>query len=262
MLPLLFALLIPLALSATPPGENAILLSNVHAINLRGDRQTTSRRVPAIPQLHCAGPSKICNLYHVEQMHCTNLGSDAEDGKENVEWACNAALPPEFKLGATDVVCEGYRDADDEWVLKGSCGVEYRLLLTESGHERYREKIQSMRQDSSWSELVGFLVVVLTFGALFYIVWLFIMACLRGDGGQGGAGGGRRDDHDDDDDPPPPYSSYPNGSSGQQHQPGGDLNLARNMHRNRGGYDPGQGSSSAPLSATSSSTGFGSTRRR
>lgn len=260
MHPLLFALLTRLALSATPPGENAILLSSVHAINLRGDRQTTSRRVPAIPQLHCAGPSKICNLYHVEQMHCTNLGNDAEDDKEDVQWACNAALPPEFKLGATDVVCEGYQDADDEWVLKGSCGVEYRLLLTERGQERYREKIERMRRDSSWSELVGFLVVVLTIGALFYIGWLLIRACLGGDGGQGGAGDGRGDD--DDDDPPPPYTPYPNSSSGQQHHPSVDLHLARNRHRNGGGYDPGQGSSSAPLPATSSSTGFGSTRRR
>jgi hypothetical protein len=192
-----------------------------------------------------------------------NLGNDSEEDKEVVQWACNAALPPEFKLGSTDVVCEGYRDADDEWVLKGSCGVEYRLLLTELGQERYQEKME-LDSGSFWSELVGFLVVVLTVGALCGIVWLFFRAFFRGRGGHRGAeGGDRRDDDDDDDDPPPPYTPYPNTSrSGQQHQPSVDLHLARNRRRNRDGNDPGQGSSSVPLAATSSSTGFGTTRRR
>lgn len=74
-------------------------------------------------------------------LRCRNAGSDYDD--EEVQWTCQASLPPEFKLGSTDVICEGYENAQDPYVLKGSCGVEYRLVLTEAGEERYgrrREK--------------------------------------------------------------------------------------------------------------------------
>lgn len=77
-------------------------------------------------------------------MRCTNQGYDYDI--EDVQWTCTADLPAEFKLGATDVICEGYRNADDKWVLKGSCGVEYRLLLTEAGEKRFGKK----GSDSEW----------------------------------------------------------------------------------------------------------------
>jgi hypothetical protein len=50
-------------------------------------------------------------------MRCTNMGSDY--GDEDVSWECKADLPRWFKLGSTDVVCEGYRDSEDQYVLKG-----------------------------------------------------------------------------------------------------------------------------------------------
>jgi hypothetical protein len=68
-------------------------------------------------------------------MRCKNAGADYD--AEDVQWTCTASLPEEFKLGSTDVVCEGYDSPRDPYVLKGSCGVEYRLLLTEKGEERY-----------------------------------------------------------------------------------------------------------------------------
>ena len=68
-------------------------------------------------------------------MRCANAGSDYDD--ENVQWTCKASLPPEFMLGSTEVICEGYDSPKDPFILKGSCGVEYRLVLTESGEEKY-----------------------------------------------------------------------------------------------------------------------------
>ncbi|PIG87216.1 hypothetical protein AARAC_004179 [Aspergillus arachidicola] len=132
-----FLLALPvLSYGRNPPGNNAILLSNVQTLTLRGNRLTTSRRVDPIPQLQCTGPSKrICDLYPIDVMRCTNAGYDYDE--EDVQWTCTASLPQEFKLGSTDVVCEGYRNADDKWVLKGSCGVEYRLLLTELGERKF-----------------------------------------------------------------------------------------------------------------------------
>ncbi|RHZ58747.1 DUF1183 domain protein [Aspergillus thermomutatus] len=132
--------------SESPPGRNAILLSRVQSLTLRADRLTSSRRVSPIPQLKCVGPSKrICDMYTIDTMRCTNAGYEYEE--EDVQWTCTAPLPEEFKLGATDVVCEGYRNADDKWVLKGSCGVEYRLLLTERGERRFGK----VQEDDLWS---------------------------------------------------------------------------------------------------------------
>lgn len=140
--------------AAATKSDRAILLSNVKTLTLYGDKKTSHRRVSAIPQLKCVGGNG-CKHYAVDVMRCQNAGS--EYGKEDIQWTCSATLPPEFKLGSTEVVCEGYDNADDPWVLKGSCGVEYRLvipiatwlvccsfvtrlLLTEEGERKYPGK--------------------------------------------------------------------------------------------------------------------------
>ncbi|KNG81846.1 hypothetical protein ANOM_008891 [Aspergillus nomiae NRRL 13137] len=163
LLSFLLLVLPVLSYGRNPPGNNAILLSNVQTLTLRGNRLTTSRRVDPIPQLKCTGPSKrICDLYPIDVMRCTNAGYDYDE--EDVQWTCTASLPQEFKLGSTDVVCEGYRNADDKWVLKGSCGVEYRLLLTELGERkfgrRYVEHVAVREETEEAVLLVVGLVVV------------------------------------------------------------------------------------------------------
>ena len=88
----------------------------------------------ALPQLACVGGSAK-GLYNVDVMRCENAGSEYD--AEDVQWTCRASLPADFKLGSTDVICEGYDDPDDPYVLKGSCGVEYRLILTDQGEVRH-----------------------------------------------------------------------------------------------------------------------------
>lgn len=108
---------------AKSKADSAILLSKVKTLTLYGDKQTSHRRISSIPQLTCIGGSG-CQHYNVDLMRCQNAGSEYD--AEDVQWTCSASLPPEFKLGSTEVVCEGYNNADDPWILKGSCGVEYR----------------------------------------------------------------------------------------------------------------------------------------
>ncbi|KAI1128074.1 hypothetical protein F5Y10DRAFT_182562 [Nemania abortiva] len=121
--------------SAKAKPKDAILLSQVQTLTLKADKQTTHRRVSAIPQLKCVSSPRVCALHAVDVMRCTNQGSSY--GAEDVEWSCAASLPPELKLGATDVVCEGYAGPDDPYVLRGSCGVEYRLVLTDLGERKF-----------------------------------------------------------------------------------------------------------------------------
>jgi SOCE-associated regulatory factor of calcium homoeostasis len=195
--------------------KNAVLLSKISTLTLRSGKPTSSRRVSPVPQLQCAGPSSVCSLYNVDVMRCKNEGADYDEN--NVQWTCSASLPDEFKLGSTDVTCEGYESSDDPYVLKGSCGVEYRLLLTEKGEKKYgmsgnEISWSSFRTKSRWEKL-GMFIFWLIFGSVVVTMILSAFGCLgrrgaAGPGGRrpgwgGGGGGGRFND-----DPPPPYSDY------------------------------------------------------
>lgn len=225
-------------------------------------------------------------------MRCTNEGYGYDE--EDVQWTCTTPLPDEFKLGSTDVVCEGYRNADDPWVLKGSCGVEYRLFLTELGEQKFGQG--SFDEDNWWrgtrrgtkSNLLNQLGNILFWG-IFLVVFLIIIAamirdCLglrRGPPQPRRWGWGGGDDGGYPGGPPPPYSSHPydSGMSGQGWRPGfwtGAMagsglgyGLGRRSNRYESPYTrgrrhgSGEGSSSpSRFSTPSTSTGFGSTSRR
>jgi hypothetical protein len=192
--------------------KNAVLLSSISSLTLRAGKQTSARRSTPIPQAACIGPSEVCKLYAVDIIRCTNAGSDYD--QENVQWTCTAELPEEFKFGSTDVSCEGYASSDDPYVLKGSCGVEYRLLLTEKGEEKYGRYAGNNGKTSEDGEtaldLVKALFLIIFVVVLLIIVSSFCNASRNGPGGGrpttfgGGGGGGWNDD------PPPPYDyGYP-----------------------------------------------------
>ncbi|KAL4780564.1 hypothetical protein BJX76DRAFT_337696 [Aspergillus varians] len=280
-----------------PPGKNAILLSQVHSLTLRGGRLTSARRVSPIPQLSCVGPSKrICNMYEIDSMRCTNEGFGYDE--EDVQWTCTASLPGEFKLGSTDVVCEGYRNADDPWVLKGSCGVDYRLLLTDLGERKVGQG--SFDEDNWWRgqkpggrfkdsgsilDVLGNLIFWGIFlgvfgGILFAMLW----ECFGGrrnpqqPGRRWGWGGGGGDGGPYPGGPPPPYSSstsYSSGSSGEGWRPGfwtgamtgGGIGYGLGRRSDRYGspyargrrrdYGSGEGSSSSSSRLSTPSTSTG-----
>ncbi|THV46737.1 hypothetical protein BGAL_0363g00040 [Botrytis galanthina] len=201
----------PLTTAASKP-KNAILLSKVKTLTLRDNAQTSHRRVSAVPQLSCSGPG--CRHYKVDVMRCTNQGSDYSS--EDIQWSCTANLPEEFKLGSTDVICEGYDSKDDEYVLKGSCAVEYRLLLTEEGQAKYGGGFwDGGSGDSSVEKGMGLLFWLIFVGVLGWILYSMVQNWRQGPangqagraGGGGGFGGwgGGGPGGPGDDDPPPPY---------------------------------------------------------
>ncbi|KAI4208026.1 MAG: hypothetical protein LQ346_000190 [Caloplaca aetnensis] len=227
---LLFALwlLASTAVEALREGEGEkVLLSKVKTLTLRHGLKTSHRRVAATPQLKCVG-GNARGLYDVDIMRCKNQGSDYDD--ENIQWTCTASLPSEFKLGSTDVICEGYESSSDPYVLKGSCGVEYRLILTETGEQRYGRKSSGRYYDHDLNESGGSTWGAALFGIVFVGVlgWIVYSAFVGGrarnganqgapwgggDGGWFGGGGGG-------DDPPPPYSRNPP-PSGRKTYPSG-----------------------------------------
>lgn len=211
-LPLLLSLFATAPVLAKSP--EPVLLSSVKALTLRKDLKTSHNRVSAVPQLKCVGGTAK-GLYEIDVLRCKNSGSSY--GDEDIQWTCSASLPSEFKLGSTDVICEGFKSSDDPYVLKGSCGVEYRLMLTKAGEEKYGSKRKGSFDEYSDDRGGGGIVAVL-FWTIFVAVvcWMLYVAFLRSDGrpgagnnrpgffggGGGGWGGGN-------DDPPPPYDYQP-----------------------------------------------------
>lgn len=149
-------------------------------------------------------------------MRCKNQGSDYDD--ENIQWTCTASLPPEFKLGSTDVICEGYESSSDPYVLKGSCGVEYRLILTDIGEQKYGHRSNGNYYGDYLGESGGSILGTVLFGIVFVGVlgWILYSAFFGGRAGNGAnrpgapwGGGGWFGGGGGDDDPPPPYSRNP-----------------------------------------------------
>ena len=288
LLPLLLALLSTSTHAASKP-KNAILLSQVQSLTLRSGAMTSHRRVPAAPQLKCVSSPAVCRIYAIDTMRCMNQGSGYSS--EDIQWSCSASLPPELKLGSTEVVCEGYAGPDDEYVLRGSCGVEYRLILTDAGEEKYPHLVHGQGgrnpADAEW-DWSGVLFLILFVGV---IAWMAYSAYCnvneprqprlrrpRGGGGGGGwgpgfgggGGGGAFGGGFGDDDPPPPYTSKPRASSshpGGSWRPGfwtgaatgaaagymaGNRGTSRQQQRGYSGSGRGAGPSSGAGSSTTS----------
>lgn len=172
-------------------------------------------------------------------MRCENAGADYDDN--NIQWTCKAEISDDFKLGSTDVRCEGYTGPKDPYVLKGSCGVEYRLVLTAKGEEKYRNSRtwSGLGSDgtTAFHRLLGSLFWLLFMGVVVWIAYS-VYTNLRNNHGNGprpprvprggGGGGGGWWGGGDDNDAPPPYSPRP-----PRKQP------FNNPARNAQGWQPG-----------------------
>ncbi|KAG7290854.1 hypothetical protein NEMBOFW57_000859 [Staphylotrichum longicolle] len=107
-----------------------------------------------LSELKCLSNPRLCQLAGIKTMRCNNEGSSYTDG---------------------------YASSSDPYVLRGSCGVEYTLQLTEEGRRRHPDLYKKTKEGIGRGGEVedGDLV---------------------GGGGGGGEGGGNGWD-----DPPPPY---------------------------------------------------------
>lgn len=52
------------------------------------------------------------------------------------QWECRTDMDNTHRFGHIEVSCEGYSHPADAYILKGSCGLEYTLELTEEGQRR------------------------------------------------------------------------------------------------------------------------------
>lgn len=112
--------------------DGSVLLRDIQVLTLYKGRYTTGRRTSPVPQLQCVGGSAGCHAFVPEVVQCQNKGWDGVD----VQWECKTDMENAYRFGRIEVSCEGYNHPSDQYVLTGSCGLEYTLELTEEGRRK------------------------------------------------------------------------------------------------------------------------------
>jgi hypothetical protein len=213
------------------------------------------------------------------------MGTDGVD----VQWRCEAEFDTDVAFDAVHVSCEGFRDADDPYVLQDSCGLEYRLKFTNAYYERKErnereieerrkayantrgESNTSVHHESNW----GFKWFFIACAVVFAIVW-----CTK-KSNRTLAGTPVMNPPRSTVDPSYAYGPYPTGPGFVEGvavgaaAAGGPRHVVHNQHYTSNTYEynsPSYESSSSytssysppssPKKDTHTSTGFGTTSRR
>ncbi|KAF0980317.1 hypothetical protein FDP41_013531 [Naegleria fowleri] len=118
------------SLQQQPLGPDAVHLSKIQVLTFRKGQYTTSRRTQAYQQLNCKYSP---DSYIPDVVQCKNMGFDGT----SYQWKCEADMDEKYRFGSDlNVNCEGFRYAGDEFVLRGSCALDFSIEWTEKGHQQ------------------------------------------------------------------------------------------------------------------------------
>lgn len=152
--------------------KDKVLLKDVQSLVFYRNKRTTSKRTHSIHQLSCVGGTAGCKLFTPDSVECENLGS-AGDDKTKISWRCHAEMSDRVQFNHVEVICEGYDYAEDDYILVGSCGLEFTLDYKdphdyhhqsyfghmddhekEMHHERVRQKLNANKGSASFATQV------------------------------------------------------------------------------------------------------------
>jgi hypothetical protein len=153
--------------------KDRIKLKDVEVLTLTSGKWTTGRRTKPVPQLQCV--SGYCNLFQPQTVQCYNRGSDGID----IQWECKTEMDNKYKFGKIDVLCEGYDYPEDDYVLIGSCGLEYTIDLVNANSNYQQNYDNTYRQEytpktkNSNPFSFGYILCVA------FIIFVIYYTCLR-----------------------------------------------------------------------------------
>lgn len=105
--------------TATDAGAHEkVPIREVTSLLLHRGKMTTGRRSSPVPQLTCLSNCRGAP----DTIYCSNAGHDGVD----VVWECKSD-PAGAVFRDLNIQCEGYEYPDDPYILKGSCGIEFRM---------------------------------------------------------------------------------------------------------------------------------------
>ena len=132
-------------------------IREVSSLLLHRGKMTTGRRASPVPQLNCLSNCQDAP----DTIYCSNAGHDGED----VVWECKSD-PSGAVIRDLNVQCEGYDYPDDPYILKGSCGIEFRMASPKSS-PRYST-------DPEPNPITAFIVLLMLISCV---------SCIMSDGG-------------------------------------------------------------------------------
>lgn len=216
-----FFCVITVAMGAFGGQPDRVLLRDVSVLTLHKGRMTSGRRSSPVQQLECVGGTAK-GYFTPTVVQCYNRGWDGND----IQWECKADMDNAFRFGEVEVTCEGYDYPDDPYILKGSCGLEFTLDLTEEGYQRYKQQKShsysdqhyGANYDHGWDKKGKSVVGDLLFlGGVALVIYIIYKSCLAPSATQGAADGDHAHRHQTGrGDNPPPYGfrqEYMPGSS-------------------------------------------------
>lgn len=157
--------------------DDKVLLRDIKALTLKQGKMTKGRRSSPVPQLECVSSGSIYSSLHPKVVQCINVGHDGSD----VQWECKADLDSSVRFGEIEVTCEGFDYPNDDYVLKGSCGLRYTLEYTNSGYHQsnYKYDDSYVPRSKKFSILSNFadLIVYLGLGLMIYALY---RTCISG----------------------------------------------------------------------------------
>ncbi|PAV72365.1 hypothetical protein WR25_17024 isoform A [Diploscapter pachys] len=168
--------------SISEAANEKVLLKDVTALTLYKGQMTTGRRSSPVPQIRCVGGAAR-GKFEPKIVQCTNQGFDGSD----VQWKCTAEMPSDLEFGKITVSCEGYNYAEDPYILKGSCGLEYDLEYRSGAGKSGSggSWVDTKSKDGGWLNFIATVVVIL------FVAYILYITCV-GDPSRGGDIGGNR----------------------------------------------------------------------
>ena len=184
-----------------PIPKDKVLLKDLKTLTFYRNKRTTSRRTHSIHQLSCVGGTAGCKLFTPDKVECENVATPNEKTSiHKINWTCRADMSEKVQFNHVEVICEGYDYPEDDYILLGSCGLEFTLDYKdphdyhdnsyfkqmdehekELHHDRVRKKLANDKQqqqlqvstfDSLYERLSS------TSGALLMGSFIFIVAIL------------------------------------------------------------------------------------
>jgi len=175
---LLMLLVVSLVTNAEASWQQSdrVLLEEVKAITLHQGRMTNGRRSAPVQQLQCVGGSAK-HRFQPQTVQCYNQGSDGTD----VQWECKADMDNAYRFGKVQVSCEGYDSPYDPYILKGSCGLEYTIDLTEEGFQKGYQSGGSYSHSNNYQqkEKTGDIGGLFTFVGVLMAIFVVYQMCIK-----------------------------------------------------------------------------------
>ncbi|XP_015795336.1 uncharacterized protein LOC107371706 [Tetranychus urticae] len=152
--------------------SDRVKLKDVQVLTLQKGKYTEARRTRRMHQLMCVGGTARCSFIP-ETVQCYNRGWDGR----TINWECKADMDKKYSFGLLEVNCEGYEHPDDDYILAGSCGLEFTINVAD-GVPRQRNfnpppYPKSMTPDNSGLGSQLIFIIFLVFGALFFIIHIY-----------------------------------------------------------------------------------------